>query len=125
MISRNEVLMGRDAQYPLTPELELNLSKLLTALNLFRERYGKSMIVTSGYRPGSYNVKAGGASNSSHLTCEACDFADVDWSIKQFVLMNPSVLEDCGLYMESQDRTPTWCHLQVRVIPSGSRIFKP
>lgn len=125
LITRDEVLMGRDKEYPLTPELSINLDKLLEALNKFRQIYGKPMRVTSGYRPGKYNKAAGGASNSSHLTCEACDFADVDWSLKQFVMLNPQVLEDCGLYMEHPDHTRTWCHLQIRKTSSGVRIFKP
>lgn len=124
-ITRNEILMGRDSEYPLTPELESNLSKLLEALNKFRAIYGKPMNVSSGYRPGKYNRAAGGASNSSHITCEACDFKDGDWSLKQFVLMRPEILEECGLYMEHPDHTRTWIHLQIRPTKSGTRIFKP
>jgi len=125
LISRDEVLMGRDAEYPLSPELEANLSKLLLSLNKFRQQYGKPMVVSSGYRPGKYNTQAGGAKSSAHLTCEACDFRDEDHSLKDYVVHNPSILVDCGLYMEWPSNTPNWCHLQVRTIPSGNRIFRP
>lgn len=117
--------MGRDTEYPLTNELVINLDQLLTSLNKFRAAYGKPMHVSSGYRPGKYNKAAGGAINSSHLTCEACDFKDGDWALKQFVLMRPEILEECGLYMEHPDHTRTWIHLQTRKTASGARIFKP
>lgn len=121
MISRKEVLMGRDTEYPLEAEVEKNLEKLLKAVNLLRELYAKPMNVSSGYRPGKYNTAAGGAKNSSHLTCEAVDFKDADGLIKKFCTVE--VLEKCGLYMEHPDNTPTWCHVQIR--PTKNRIFKP
>lgn len=125
MISRDEVLMGRDAQYPLTSQLEANLTGLLAALNQFRAAYGIPMIVSSGYRPGPYNSAAGGATNSPHLVCMACDFHDPDGTLDQYCLNNLELLEKCGLWLESPGHTPGWCHLQTRVIPSGNRVFIP
>lgn len=124
-ISRDEVLMGRDTEFPLTPELETNLIKLLEALNKIRDAYGKPLSVSSGYRPGHYNSDAGGAANSPHKSCEACDFHDPDRALTNWILFNKQILPQCGLYMESPDRTVGWVHLQVRVIPSGNRIFIP
>lgn len=123
MISRDEILMGRDKEYPLNQELENNLKTLLLAVNKFRTLYGLPMTVSSGYRPGKYNSAAGGAKTSSHLTLQAVDFKDADGKIKAFILKDISILEKCGLYMEHQDATPTWCHLQIR--PTKNRIFKP
>ena len=125
MISRAEILMGRDEKYPLSPENLENLENLLTALNLFRQEYGKPMFVSSGYRPGPFNVLAGGASDSPHLSCEACDFHDRDGELKKWVLEHPLVLVECKLYMENPVNTPTWCHLQTRPGPSGRRLFSP
>lgn len=115
--------MGRDKEYPLNQELENNLKTLLLAVNKFRTLYGLPMTVSSGYRPGKYNSAAGGAKTSSHLTLQAVDFKDADGKIKAFILKDISILEKCGLYMEHQDATPTWCHLQIR--PTKNRIFKP
>lgn len=123
MISRAEVLMGRDTEYPLDAKLEANLKKLLIAVNKLRELYGKPMIVSSGYRPGKYNKAAGGAKNSSHLTCEAVDFKDHDGALKAWITVD--ILKQCGLWQEEPSRTPTWLHVQIRSIPSGSRVFKP
>lgn len=123
MITREEILMNREVEFPLDEKLEANLAKLLIAVNKFRTIYGIPMSVSSGYRPGKYNKAAGGSLKSSHLTCEAVDFKDVDGKIKLFCLQNIKVLEECGLYMEDPANTITWAHLQVR--PTKNRIFKP
>jgi uncharacterized protein YcbK (DUF882 family) len=123
MITREEILMGRDSEYPLTSELEDNLSDLLEKVNLLRKLYGKPMYVSSGYRPGKYNVKAGGAKTSAHLYCEAVDFKDVDGELKKFCTIE--ILEQCGLYMEDPKYTKTWLHVQTRKPGSGNRVFKP
>jgi uncharacterized protein YcbK (DUF882 family) len=123
MISRSEVLMGRDKEFPLNPTLETHLEKLLKAVNVFRAAYGKPMIVSSGYRPGHYNADAHGAKNSPHIDCQAVDFSDKDGEIKQWAQAHIEVLEKAGLYMEHPKSTPTWCHLQIR--PTLYRIFLP
>lgn len=120
-VSRKEILKGRDVEYPLTPELESNLVKLLEALNKLRALWKKPMVVTSGYRPGHYNKSAGGAKNSAHLTCEAADISDLGGELKKFC--TPEILKKCGLYMEDPGSTPSWAHLQIR--PTRSRIFTP
>lgn len=121
MITRKEILMGREGEYPLSGILESNLANLLVALNAFRKLYGKPLRVSSGYRPGRFNTAANGAKTSAHLTCEAVDFKDADGAVKKFA--TAEVLEKCGLYMEHPDATPTWCHLQIR--ETKNRIFKP
>jgi len=117
--------MGRDKQYPLTPELERNLQELLRRLNMFRQMYGRPMVVTSGYRPAALNKQVGGAKNSAHMTCEACDFRDEKGELRRYILQNPTVLEVCDLYCEDFVYTPTWVHLQTRRTRSGERFFKP
>lgn len=115
--------MGRHHEYPLSDELFNNLGKLLVAVNKIREAYGKPMYVTSGYRPGIHNKKAGGATNSSHLTCEAVDFRDPQGKLAQWCISNLDKLVEAGLYMESPARTVGWVHLQIR--PTRERIFQP
>lgn len=127
MITREEILMKRDAQYPLTPELESNLAKLLVAVNKLRKLYGKPMFVSSGYRPGHFNVKAGGGKRSAHLSLEAADFADKDRALTNFC--TDDILEECGLWMEDPAIATTWTHVQVREpksrVPGRTRVFKP
>lgn len=125
MITRAEILMGRDVQYPLTAELEDNLSKLLDCLNQLREVYGQPMFVSSGYRPGPYNAAAHGAVHSNHMTCLACDFKDVSGEIDAWCLRNLHELEAAGLYLEDPRNTPGWCHVQCVPPKSGHRVFIP
>jgi uncharacterized protein YcbK (DUF882 family) len=124
-IKRQEILMGRDKDYPLTQEFEENLEKLLIAVNKVREAYGKPMIVSSGYRPGKFNNSAKGAKLSAHLTCEAADFRDADGSFAKWCLQNIRILVDAGLYMEEPAHTRGWVHLQTRPTRSGRRVFLP
>lgn len=125
MITREEVLMGREREFPLTQELEANLEKLLKALNKFREIYAKPMIVNSGYRPGYYNEEADGAKKSTHMLCLACDFRDLDGKLDYFCTQNKKVLAECGLWLEHPKWTKNWCHLQAVPPKSGSRIYIP
>ena len=126
MITRDEVLMGRDKQAPLTLEMEANLDKLLKALNEFRAIWGKPMVVSSGYRPPEINAATpGSAKHSNHMICLACDFRDLDGALDDFCSNNTDVLERCGLYLEHPSSTPNWCHLQAISPRSGNRIFKP
>jgi len=115
-ISRSEILMNRDTEFPLTPELEANLTKLLEAVNKFRTAYGKPMSVSSGYRPGHYNSDAGGAKASNHMICQAVDFKDADGSIDAFAMEcdKNGKLKEWGLWLEHPDKTKGWCHLDVK-----------
>lgn len=124
-VNCSEVLMGRTKQFPLDPENQHNLEYLLLKINLFRDKYNKPLIVSSGYRPSSINQAVGGAKKSAHQTCQAIDFIDKDGKIKEFLKQNPNLLEELDLYQEHPDYTKTWVHLQTRKTKSGKRIFIP
>lgn len=123
LVTRQEVLMNRDVEYPLNFTLEANLAVLLMAINKLRQRWGKPLIVSSGYRPGKYNEAAGGAKRSAHLYCEAVDFSDPEQKLSTWIKNNPDILYHCGLWMEDPEYTKTWCHLDIK--PRNNRIFKP
>jgi hypothetical protein len=123
--------MGRDAEYPLTVELALNLADLLCRVNFLRAIYGHPLSVSSGYRPGHFNKAAGGAKNSSHLTCEAVDLRDPNGHFARWIVLQGELLERLDLYVEDPlpapgyKGTPGWVHIQSRKVPSGNRIFRP
>lgn len=130
MVTRDEVLKGRDRDYPLDAELEQNLNQLLDAVNKLRKEYGKPFVITSGYRPGHYNKSARGAKKSAHMSCQAVDIRDSDGEIAKWCLNNLKLLEEAGLYMESPLHTheppgARWLHLQTRRPASGNRVFIP
>lgn len=123
MITREEILKGRDKEFPLDETLEKNLSNLLIALNKFRKAFNKPMKCTSGYRPASINASIGGSKKSAHMSCQAADFADPDGKLKEFCLKNIKLLEECGLWLESPDHTKGWIHLDTR--QRKNRVFIP
>lgn len=58
---------------------EQNLVALIeNILDPLREKYGKPIIVTSGFRCKELNKAVGGASTSQHLTGEAADIRTVE-----------------------------------------------
>lgn len=122
-VTIDEVLMGREKEYPLDEQKWRNLCALLVSINKLRDIWRRPMIVTSGYRPGHYNTDAGGSETSAHLSCEAIDISDKSGALKNFLSDNKEILADLGLYMEHGDSTPTWCHLQTR--KTRNRIFRP
>lgn len=121
MILRDEILKGKE----IPAELEPNLEKLLSRLNFLREVWGKPMVVTSGYRDPGHNAQVGGAPRSNHMRCLAADFADPDGALDNWCLLHLDVLESAGLWLESPDHTPGWCHLQAVAPKSGNRVFIP
>lgn len=125
MITLNEILMGRDREFPLDSTLEKNLQLLHHSLNKFRKIYNKPLTVSSGYRPVQYNQNAGGAKKSNHMSCLACDFLDKDGALDMFCISNLDALKECGLYLEHPKWTLGWCHLQVIAPSSKSRVFIP
>lgn len=114
-ITRDAVLMGRDAEYPLSGELDANCLDLVDAANAFGEAFfldtGRQLRLTSGYRPGHYNTRVGGAPRSAHKYCLAIDWADPDGAVDAWVAAHlPEMLEFGFVGIEHPDNTPGWCH---------------
>ncbi len=114
MITKEMLLMGREKEYPLNAGQLVNLIKLQEMINNVENLYGFPLKISSGYRPGRFNVAAGGSKASAHLTCEAVDIQDTKGVFKAWCLKNIQVLTKMGVFMEDPTKTPTWCHLQTR-----------
>lgn len=128
MISKEELLQGRDQQYPsdYTQEISDNLDKFLLLINQVRAAWGKPMIVDSGWRPPSINASTPGASaHSKHMEGLAADIKDIDGSLWAWVLENLTLMQKLGLYMEDRRWTSTWVHFGFGPPVSGHRIFVP
>lgn len=61
------------------------LTLIVKCLQPLRNFIGKPMIITSGYRSQEVNKKAGGVTNSQHLTGEACDFIIMGLAPQQII----------------------------------------
>jgi uncharacterized protein YcbK (DUF882 family) len=124
--TRDELLKGRDIQYPLTQEMEDNLAELMRVLELVREAYGSSMVIDSGYRPTAINAAAGGATHSAHMMCQAADIADSDGKFSEWALSHLTDLQSYGIKgIEDKRYTPTWLRIDIRGAASGNLVFIP
>ncbi len=123
LITATEYLMGRAKIEDLTPELQDNLKRTITAANALLADFGSYRKVNSGYRRPIDNKAAGGSPKSKHMTCEAVDLEDKDGALKRFC--TEEILEKYDLYMEHGSASPSWLHIQVVPPRSGRRIFYP
>lgn len=128
MISMQELTMGRDQRYPkdFTKEVQANLKVLHEKINIVREKFGKPMIVSSGWRSPEINASTPGAAKASkHLVGLAVDIYDKDGVLWKWVIENLQLMQDLALYIEDKRFTNTWVHFQIGPPKSGKRIFKP
>ena len=102
-----------------------NLMKLRERLNKLGFGFKPPRVFTCTYRSEEHNARVGGAKKSSHLTGCACDIADSDNKLKDYLRSHLSLLEEFDLYAEDFDSTPTWVHLTTLAPKSGKRVFKP
>lgn len=126
LITLEEYYMGRDEHYPPTDVLRANALDTVRKANQLLVSCEIQRGVRSGYRPASINAKVPGAAlYSKHITCQAIDIEDNDGKLKSWCLKNLNILEDIGLWMESPESTPSWCHVQTLAPKSGHRVFLP
>lgn len=124
--TRDEILMGRDKSFPITPEMSDNLDKLIAALNPIRHKYGLPWILSSGYRPASINSSVGGAKASAHMMCQAVDIVDKDGKLAEWILNNLTFVKESGILgIEDFRYTKGWVHLSTRPAKSGKLVFIP
>jgi uncharacterized protein YcbK (DUF882 family) len=89
-------------------------------------------VITSGFRPSSYNKSIGGSLNSAHCYGLAIDLLDSDKKIGEWCISNIAYLVQEGIYMESLCHThrshlpeKRWVHLTTRKPKSGNTVFLP
>lgn len=81
---KSDTAQSKGIQNIPSKEEEQNLISLIeNILDPLREAYGKSIIVTSGYRCQKLNSAVGGAKTSQHLTGEAADIRSVEDTISE------------------------------------------
>lgn len=128
LIMLHDFLMGRDSTYAadFTAEIAQNAVATVAKINEFLLRSGFDGHVNSGWRPPSLNAATRGAArHSKHMLGLACDLHDADGHIDRYCIDNAALLEELGLWLESPDSTPGWCHLQIVAPASGHRVFIP
>jgi zinc D-Ala-D-Ala carboxypeptidase len=92
--------------------------KLRFAIWEFEGRFGKKVVMNSGYRDGFHNGKAGGADNSMHMKCMAADFFIPDVPKSELIAFAKG-LDSVGGLGCYPDRK--FIHIDVRDRPRGHR----
>lgn len=83
---------------------------LSTILEILRNKLGKPIIITSGYRTPEWNAKCGGAKYSYHIRGMAADIRVDGMSAKQLANeLNAIVPEEYGIIVYKN-----WVHFDVR-----------
>lgn len=83
---------------------------MVCILNILRNKIGKPIIITSGYRTPEWNKKCGGAKYSYHMRGMAADIRVNGMSAKQLAKeLDKIVPEECGIIVYKN-----WVHFDVR-----------
>lgn len=100
-----------------TPEAVANLTALVEAvLDPLRERYGYSIMVSSGYRCPRLNKAVGGAETSQHVRGEAADIyvGNAKDKAMLFSLIYYLLPYDQLIWEKGNDEAPSWIHVSYR-----------
>lgn len=140
-IVAKEILKGQTCPC----ELQDNLNKFLTAMNIVRSAYGIPMIVSSGFRSRDRQIEIYANKavrgdfpfenkvfemckvplTSAHLYCLACDINDPNKQLQKWIKNHEQLLVKTGLYCEDFNYTSTWVHFQLKQPKSCKRFFIP
>lgn len=83
---------------------------LVSILDILRNKIGKPVIITSGYRTPEWNKKCGGAKYSYHMCGMAADIRANGISAKELAnKLNAIVPDECGIIVYN-----SWVHFDVR-----------
>lgn len=83
---------------------------LYTILDILRNKLGKPVIITSGYRTPEWNAKCEGAKYSYHMRGMAADIRVNGMSAKELAnKLNEIVPNECGIIVYK-----SWVHFDVR-----------
>ena len=106
-----------------------NLKRVCGWLEVLRKRYGKPIIINSGYRSPQLNKKIGGVPTSNHLTGCAVDIrvADVEQLIRYANILLDYAKESHQqfdeLLIERNRHGAIWLHFAVRAKENRRKIM--
>jgi hypothetical protein len=141
MLTLVDYWMGRDATHGL--ELSTDIRKnaalmieLADKLLIIAKTRGVTLetnpatrsIVSSGWRPPSFNATVPGAApKSKHMTGQAIDLYDPDGDLDAWLVKTDGqrVMQDLGIWHEHPAATKGWAHIQSVPPRSGRRTFYP
>ena len=101
--------------------LDNMLDLIYYVLQPLRNKIGKPMIITSGYRNDRVNRLVGGAKNSQHQNGQAVDFTIKGMSVTQIV----EFIKKTGIeYDQCINEYDKWCHISFNKGHNRKQCFK-
>ena len=101
--------------------LDNMLELIVYCLQPIREKIGKPMIISSGYRNSTVNKLVGGAKNSQHLNGQAVDFTIKGMSVTQII----EFIKKSGIeYDQCINEYDKWCHISYNKGHNRKQCFK-
>ena len=116
----NTAIKNKIDNHP-TTEIEKNLTILIEhCLDPIREKFGKPITVTSGYRCEKLNKLVGGKPNSQHLKGQAADLVgDTNTKTKEIFEIAKQLGNFDQLLFEKNSKGSIWVHISYK--DSGNR----
>ena len=91
--------------------------ELVEKLQRLRDKVGKPVVITSGYRTAAYNKRCGGISTSHHLTGKAADIKVSGMTPLQVALEADKIgFKGIGVY-------PTFTHVDIVGSVVGKKLY--
>ena len=121
MKEENHIFQGLKRDNHPTSEIERNLTILIEhCLDPIREKFGKPITVTSGYRCEKLNKLVGGKPNSQHLKGQAADLVgDTNAKTKEIFEIAKQLGNFDQLLFERNSKGSIWVHISYK--DSGNR----
>ena len=94
--------------------VEANVRRLATALQIIRDELKRSITINSGYRSPEHNRKIGGASNSTHLTGMGADFVVSGIAPKQVATVIERLILEGKIPQGGLKAYNSWTHYDIR-----------
>ena len=101
--------------------LDNMLELIYYVLQPLRNKIGKPMIISSGYRNSTVNKLVGGAKNSQHQNGQAVDFTIKGMSVTQII----EFIKKSGIeYDQCINEYDKWCHISFNKGHNRKQCFK-
>lgn len=100
---------------PKTDNVITNLISLSYNLSYIRERFGKPILVNSGYRCYDLNKAVGGVANSKHMLGKAADIrcGTINYTYELFIFLDHAKYDFIDKIIWEKGSIP-WIHLQIK-----------
>lgn len=92
-------------------EVDRNLTRIATAIQIIRDYFGKPVIITSGFRPIAWELKQGRKGGSQHTTGLAVDFYVVGVPLQEVYDFINSIFKQGGRAINPKAK---FIHLDLR-----------